>query len=87
MPKDLNKKFEAAFAKASSYHLTLPPDIMLKLYAFYKQATKGSNYKPSEGDVKLINAFKHNAWIQLSNLTEEEAKQGYIDLVEEYIKY
>ena len=82
---DLDKKFEAAFLKASSSTLTLPLDIMLKLYAYYKQASKGSNYKPSEGDVELINAFKLNAWIQLSNLSEEEAKQGYIELVEKYI--
>lgn len=85
MKTDLDIKFQEAFKKASNSTKKLPPDVMLKLYAYYKQATKGSKYEPSEGEVELINAFKLNAWIQLSDLNEEEAKQGYIDLVDKYI--
>lgn len=85
MKTDLDNEFESAFLKASSSSIKLPPDIMLKLYAYYKQATSGSNYKSANGDVELINAFKLNAWLQLTSLTEDEAKQGYIDLVKKYI--
>jgi acyl-CoA-binding protein len=85
MKTDLDKEFETAFLKASSSPIKLPPDVMLRLYAYYKQATKGSNYKSAAGDVELINAFKLNAWLQLTSLTEDEAKQGYIDLVNKYI--
>lgn len=58
---------------------------MLKLYALYKQATHGSNFRSSDGDQELVNAFKLNAWLQVTHLSEEEAKQGYIDLVATYI--
>ena len=34
----------------------------------------------------LFNAFKMNAWMQSSNLTEDEAKQKYINLVEKHLK-
>lgn len=85
MKTDLDKLFEKAFLKASSSKKKLPPDIMLKLYAFYKQSTHGSNYKSSEGEQELVNAFKLNAWLQVTHLSEEEAKQSYIDLVNKYI--
>ncbi|MDO9262286.1 MAG: acyl-CoA-binding protein [Flavobacteriaceae bacterium] len=85
MKTDLDKEFEKAFLKASSSSIKLPPDIMLQLYAYYKQATSGSNYKSAKGDVELINAFKLNAWLQLTHLNEDEAKQGYIDLVKKHI--
>lgn len=82
MKTDLDREFEKAFLKASSTKLNLPPDIKLKLYAYYKQATSGTNLKSATGnDDGLINAFKLNAWLQVSHLTEEEAKQAYIDLV------
>ncbi len=84
MKTDLDKEFERAFLKASSSKIKLPPDIMLQLYAYYKQASNGSNYKSANGDVELINAFKLNAWLQITHLSEDEAKQGYIDLVKKY---
>lgn len=85
MKTDLDKEFEKAFLKASASSMKLPPDIMLKLYAYYKQASSGSNYKSSNSNINLINAFKLNAWLQISHLSEEEAKKGYIDLVKKYI--
>jgi acyl-CoA-binding protein len=86
--EDLNKAFDKAFKTASTATVKLPPDVMLKFYAYYKQATKGNQsyyHKPS-GDVELRNAFKINAWLQLNHITEEEAKQEYIKLVNKYIK-
>ncbi len=53
MNTDLDKKFKAAFLKASASNQKLPPDVMLQLYAYYKQATKGSNYETSDGMVLL----------------------------------
>lgn len=84
----LNKEFDEAFKAASTANITLPPDVMLKFYAYYKQATKGNQsyiHKPS-GDVELRNAFKINAWLQLNHISEQEAKKEYIKLVNKYIK-
>jgi acyl-CoA-binding protein len=87
MTKDLNTKFEKAYKIASETTLKLPPDIMLQFYAYYKQATKGNDYRQSKNDdVELRNAFKLNAWLQLNHLTEDEAKQYYIKLVNKHLK-
>lgn len=85
MKNNLNKEFEAAYLKASTTDVKLPPDIMLQFYAYYKQATKGNNYENPSGDIELRNAFKLNAWFQLNHLSEKEAKTAYIKLVNKYL--
>jgi acyl-CoA-binding protein len=86
MNESLNNKFKSAYALASTTDKKLPPDIMLKLYAYYKQGTKGNNYEKPSGKVKLRNAFKLNAWLQLRHLSENEAKKEYINIVNKYLK-
>ncbi len=86
MGKKLDIEFEKAYKISSTTSLKLPPDVMLQLYAYYKQATKGSNYEQPSGDVELRNAFKLNAWFQLSQISESEAKKEYINLVNKYLK-
>tara|TARA_R110001583_G_scaffold815_2_gene7543 strand:+ start:2225 stop:2485 length:261 start_codon:yes stop_codon:yes gene_type:complete len=86
MAKELNKKFDEAYKIASTTNIKLPPDVMLQFYAYYKQATKGNNYEEPSGDVQLRNAFKLNAWFQLNHLSETEAKQEYIKLVNKHLK-
>ena len=84
--KEVDKKFEKAYEITSSMTGKLPPDLMLKLYAYYKQATKGINYTRPAGQNEVRNAFKANALFQLNNITEEEAKIAYIELVEKIIQ-
>ena len=86
MVKKLDIEFEKAYEISSTTNLKLPPDVMLQFYAYYKQATKGTNYEQPSGDVELRNAFKLNAWFQLSHLSEEDAKQEYINLVNKHLK-
>lgn len=81
---ELDRKFNKAFEIASAMTEKLPPDIMLKFYAYYKHATnKESSVFPS-GNNPLRNAFKLNAYFQLNNISKDEAKSKYIELVEEY---
>ena len=86
---ELNKKFEKAYALASDTNFKVAPDIMLKLYAYYKQATLGDNKSSMAYDYEdnVRNAFKVNAWFQVSGVEEEEAKIEYIKIVEEAVKY
>ena len=80
---DLDRKFRKAFEIASAMTKKLPPDVMLRFYSYYKHATiKDSLLIPSGNDL-IRNAFKLNAYVQLSNITIEEAKRKYIELVEE----
>ena len=80
--KDLDTRFLEAVEIASNMtQASLPQDVQLRLYAFYKQATFGSaNYNQSE-HFDLRNAFKTNAWIQISHLTVDQAKEQYIEII------
>lgn len=84
--KDLDTRFKEAVAIASKMtQASLPQDVQLRLYAFYKQATFGTlNYNLSE-NFDLRNAFKTNAWIQISHLTVDEAKEHYIEIINSLI--
>lgn len=81
---DLDKKFEKAFQIASAMTRKLPPDVMLRFYAYYKHATSESAYYLPSGDDEMRNAFKLNAFFQLNDISTDEAKQKYIELVEEF---
>ncbi|MEY4433103.1 MAG: hypothetical protein RLZZ44_1236 [Bacteroidota bacterium] len=84
---DLDKRFQEAVAAASKMtQASLPQDVQLRLYAFYKQATFGSaQYNPSE-NFDLRNAFKTNAWMQISHLSIEEAKENYVAIIKSILK-
>lgn len=78
---DLDTRFKEAVEMADRMTQSdLPQDIQLRLYAFYKQASFGT---PSVGNsnADLRNAFKTNAWMQISHLTPDEAKEHYIALI------
>ncbi len=85
MGNNLEFKFEKAFNKISELEGSLPPDIMLKLYAYYKQATSGDTFF-YDGKTDVIDAFKFNAWTQLNGMSQDEAKKIYIGLVKNILK-
>ena len=81
---DLDIKFQQAYEKASNMTEALPQDVMLRIYAYYKQATSGTaNYNNT---FDLRNAFKMNAWMQIRHLTPDEAKALYIETINSVIK-
>lgn len=80
--KDLDIRFlEAVEIAASMSQASLPQDVQLRLYAFYKQATTGTMENPRISTFDLRNAFKTNAWMQISHLSPEEAKESYIETI------
>lgn len=83
--EEVEYKFQKAYKITSSMTEKLPPDTMLKLYAYYKHATRGIHVVRPSGENNVRNAFKLNAIFQLNNITEEDAKRAYIKLVEEII--
>lgn len=82
---ELEAQFLDAFNKASTLEHPIPPDLMLKLYAFYKQATNHSIKYKSFDSTNLVNAFKANAWFQVKSMTVTEAKIAYIELVKQIL--
>ena len=80
MTVSLDSKFAKAYKDLSDIEESLAPDIMLKLYAYYKQAVLGNTFFYG-GEVDVRDAFKFNAWTQLNGMTQENAKKQYIKLV------
>ena len=82
--KIIAKEFEEAVDFVNQYTQPLPADTLLKLYAYYKIATKNDRNPGSK--TPLINAFKANALIQAQNISVEEAMKNYIQLVNKEIR-
>ena len=83
----LNKRFNEAVNEASKMtQASLPQDVQLRLYAFYKQATSGSAKYGHSDNFDLRNAFKTNAWMQISHISIEEAKENYIKIINSLLK-
>lgn len=84
---DLDMRFDEAVKMASTMtQASLPQDVQLRLYAFYKHATlDNTKYRISENS-DLRNAFKINAWMQISHLSIEEAKEHYIEMINSLVK-
>jgi acyl-CoA-binding protein len=76
---DLKTQFETAVA--DSKNLTERPDnaTLLKLYAFYKQGSKGDNTEPKPGFSDMIGRAKWEAWNAIKGQSAEDAMQAYLD--------
>lgn len=84
-PEEIDREFQKAYEKASTTSQKFPPDLMLKLYAFYKQATEHTTVYIPSGNNDVKNAFKLNALLQVKGMSSQEAKEAYIDLVKKHI--
>lgn len=80
--EELEIRFQEAVLIASKMkQASLPQDVQLRLYAYYKQATIGSlNYNHTESS-NIRNAFKINAWIQIRHISVSKAKEKYIEII------
>jgi acyl-CoA-binding protein len=78
----LDIRFKEAVEIASNIsQASLPQDVQLRLYAYYKQATIGTAHSNSNATLDLRNAFKTNAWMQISHLSVDQAKELYIEMI------
>ena len=80
--KDLDIRFAKAVEAAMTMtQASLPQDVQLRLYAFYKQATYGTAVYNQSENFDLRDAFKTNAWMQISHMSIDEAKENYIEII------
>ena len=85
--KDLNTRFEEAVAIADEMtQASLPQYVQLRLYAFYKQATYGNLELNQTSSFHIRDAFKTNAWMQISHISADEAKESYIEIINSLVK-
>ena len=79
----LNEQFEQAVA--DSKNLPERPDnmTMLKLYALYKQGSTGDVDGKRPGFTDMVGRAKWDAWNELKGQSSDEARQAYVDLIED----
>lgn len=80
---ELDEAFLEAVHKVNIYLDPFPADFLLRLYAYYKKATNNNPASSSQSKT-IIDAFKANALLQVTNVSQTEAKQKYIELVNDY---
>lgn len=83
--EELDIIFDEAVERINAHTEPFPADFLLRLYAYYKKAT--NNYKRPSSKKPIINAFKTNALFQIKNITPDQAKEAYIELVNNYFLY
>lgn len=86
MSETTDEKFLEAYKMASQTNQKFAPDVMLHFYAYYKRATQSNGfYIPPTNDGDIRDAFKMNALLQVKDLSTLEAREKYVELVEEHI--
>ena len=83
--EELNNAFLKAVKSINDHKDPFPADLLLRLYSYYKVATKDQDTPKSR--IPLINAFKTNALFQAQGLTSDEAKKQYIECAKHYFLY
>ncbi|MEM9679973.1 MAG: acyl-CoA-binding protein [Bacteroidota bacterium] len=83
--EELDIEFKAAVERINTHTEPFPADFLLRLYAYYKKAT--NDYGRPSSRKPIINAFKTNALFQVKDVSQDEAKQIYIELVNNYFLY
>ncbi|XP_062615984.1 enoyl-CoA delta isomerase 2-like [Saccostrea cucullata] len=79
--------FDDDFEKAKNRLNTLKEepgnDVKLRIYALFKQATNGKCNTQKPGMMDFVGKAKWDAWNSLGDITQDAAKQKYIELVDE----
>ena len=74
-------KFEEAVAKSKTLTERPSNDVLLKLYALYKQVTEGDVSGERPGGFDFKGAAKYDAWEAQKGKSKEDAAREYVDLV------
>ena len=78
---DLKQRFEASIEKGKG----LPSqsnETLLELYSLYKQATVGDVQGDAPSGFDFRGAAKYAAWEKRRGMTQDEAMQAYVDLID-----
>lgn len=78
---DLKKLFEAAVADSKKLPERPSNDVLLQLYALFKQGSEGDVEGKRPGFTDMIGRAKYDAWAAVKGTSGDDAMQRYIDLV------
>lgn len=79
---DVKKKFEKAAVDVKSLDERPSDQEMLKLYAYYKQATAGDVTGDRPGMFDLVGKAKFDAWTELKGKSKDDAMKEYVAIVD-----
>lgn len=79
---DTKKKFEKAAADAKSLDERPSDSDLLRLYAYYKQATAGDVAGERPGMFDLVGKAKYDAWSELKGKSKDDAMKEYTAIVD-----
>ena len=77
------QEFENAVERSKTLTERPSNDILLQLYALYKQGSEGDINTERPGGFDFKNIAKWDAWNKLQGKSQEEARAEYIQLVNE----
>lgn len=80
---DLKARFEQAAQEAQQLPKRPDNDVLLKLYALYKQATVGDVSGARPGILDMQGRMKYDSWAKVKGVPSEQAMSDYIALVEQ----
>jgi diazepam-binding inhibitor (GABA receptor modulating acyl-CoA-binding protein) len=78
---EINSRFEQASIAAKSLPERPDNDTMLQLYSLYKQGSAGDVSGSKPGFFDFVATAKYEAWEKIKGLSQDDAKNQYIDLV------
>ena len=79
---DLQAAFDSAVASSKSLPERPDNTTLLKIYAFYKQATSGDVAEKKPGFADMVGRAKWDAWNAVKGTARDDAMQQYVDLIE-----
>ena len=79
---NIDDNFKSAADRATKLPKRPPNDILLQLYALYKQGNEGDVKGERPGFTDFEGRAKFDAWNKINGKSNDEAKQEYISLVE-----
>jgi len=79
---EINFRFEQASIAAKSLPERPDNDTLLQLYALYKQGSAGDVSGAKPGFFDFVATAKYEAWKNIKGLSQDDAKNQYIDLVQ-----
>lgn len=77
------EQFESAVERSKTLSERPSNDVLLKLYALYKQATEGDVSSERPGGFDFKNIAKWDAWKQQEGKSKEEARDEYVAFVDQ----
>ena len=79
-------EFEKAKNRLESSSIEVDNETKLKMYALFKQATKGVCSVPKPGLTDFIGRAKWTAWSSLGQMSQIDAQKQYITTVEKLVE-